>query len=118
MAETTAIEWTDATWNPIVGCSVVSPGCMRLHYGRTPDFSPRYAFAEKGVEFAAFDDDALTFRVGKKAAGRLLDGVEHNAMPEAGVVNRTRFLDLNRREDDEIRSHESPDEKRSIYGGY
>ena len=23
----TSIEWTDATWNPVVGCSRVSPGC-------------------------------------------------------------------------------------------
>ena len=21
------IEWTDATWNPVTGCSKVSPGC-------------------------------------------------------------------------------------------
>lgn len=27
MSATTGIEWTDASWNPIVGCSVVSPGC-------------------------------------------------------------------------------------------
>jgi protein gp37 len=25
------IEWTEATWNPIVGCSVVSPGCARCY---------------------------------------------------------------------------------------
>lgn len=27
----TSIEWTDAVWNPIVGCSKVSPGCSRCY---------------------------------------------------------------------------------------
>lgn len=27
MAGTTSIEWADATWNPTVGCTKVSPGC-------------------------------------------------------------------------------------------
>lgn len=27
MGDRTGIEWTDATWNPVVGCSKVSPGC-------------------------------------------------------------------------------------------
>lgn len=27
MGEGTKIEWTDETWNPIVGCSITSPGC-------------------------------------------------------------------------------------------
>ena len=27
MGDKTGIEWTDATWNPVTGCSKVSPGC-------------------------------------------------------------------------------------------
>lgn len=27
MGATTSIEWTDATWNPVRGCSRISPGC-------------------------------------------------------------------------------------------
>ncbi len=27
MADNTPIEWADATWNPVTGCSKVSPGC-------------------------------------------------------------------------------------------
>jgi protein gp37 len=39
VSDGTKIEWTDATWNPITGCSVVSPGCtncyaMKLAGGR------------------------------------------------------------------------------------
>ena len=31
MADTTGIEWTDATWNPIRGCSRVSEGCRNCY---------------------------------------------------------------------------------------
>jgi protein gp37 len=27
MAQTSTIEWTEATWNPVTGCTKVSPGC-------------------------------------------------------------------------------------------
>lgn len=31
MAENSKIEWTDATWNPTVGCSVISAGCTNCY---------------------------------------------------------------------------------------
>jgi len=31
MADQTHIEWTDATWNIVTGCSVVSPGCTNCY---------------------------------------------------------------------------------------
>jgi protein gp37 len=31
MAQSSAIEWTEATWNPVTGCSQVSPGCAHCY---------------------------------------------------------------------------------------
>src|SRR2546430_4112768 len=31
MADRSAIEWTEATWNPVTGCSEVSPGCAHCY---------------------------------------------------------------------------------------
>jgi protein gp37 len=31
MSQTSAIEWTDATWNPLRGCRKVSPGCKNCY---------------------------------------------------------------------------------------
>src|SRR5215212_4577888 len=39
MGQQTAIEWTDATWNPVTGCTEVSPGCDNC-YART--FAERF----------------------------------------------------------------------------
>jgi len=34
MAATTGIEWTDATWNPVTGCTKISPGCKNCYAER------------------------------------------------------------------------------------
>jgi len=34
MATGTSIEWTDATWNPVTGCTKVSPGCKHCYAER------------------------------------------------------------------------------------
>lgn len=31
MSETSKIEWTDATWNPVRGCTKISPGCAHCY---------------------------------------------------------------------------------------
>lgn len=31
MSDNTSIEWTDATWNPVRGCTKISPGCKHCY---------------------------------------------------------------------------------------
>lgn len=39
MADASAIEWTDATWNPVTGCTKISRGCDNCYAAR---FSERF----------------------------------------------------------------------------
>ncbi|WP_367128272.1 DUF5131 family protein [Saccharothrix sp. HUAS TT1] len=51
MGDKTRIEWTDATWNPVTGCTRVSEGCRRCYIERTPPFRTagrRFDSAEVG----------------------------------------------------------------------
>ena len=34
MADSTAIEWTNATWNPVTGCTKIGPGCDNCYAER------------------------------------------------------------------------------------
>ena len=48
MAEHTTIEWTDATWNPIRGCTKISPGCKNC-------YAERFAERFRGVKGHPFE---------------------------------------------------------------
>ena len=48
MSDKSSIEWTDATWNPVRGCTKLSPGCKHC-YAKT--FAERF----KGVEGHAYE---------------------------------------------------------------
>lgn len=39
MADGSAIEWTDATWNPVTGCTKITSGCLHCYAAR---FSERF----------------------------------------------------------------------------
>src|SRR2546426_2975287 len=51
MADRSTIEWTDATWNPVTGCTKVSPGCKHCYaltfaerFRGVPDHPFEYGF--------------------------------------------------------------------------
>ncbi len=46
MALDSAIEWTDATWNPVTGCTKVSPGCKFCYAERLTERFGRQPFTE------------------------------------------------------------------------
>jgi protein gp37 len=75
----TTIEWTDATWNPVAGCTVLSPGCtncyaMRMAARLDAMGVPKYAKLTrktggraKWVGKVRFDEKALSIPLGWKA---------------------------------------------------
>jgi protein gp37 len=52
MSDRSSIEWTEATWNPITGCTEVSPGCDNC-YART--FAERFRDVEGHPYEQGFD---------------------------------------------------------------
>lgn len=68
------------------GATGVTPGRMKLHYGGTRTKKPQHAFAQRGVGFQSLHDGKLTFRIGKKAAGRLLDDSTWDQFPKVGAA--------------------------------
>lgn len=80
MADKSAIEWTDATFNPWVGCAKVSPGCAHC-YAET--------WADRYSDGAVWGDDGVRRRTSAAnwrkplrwaelaAGGRLPDGSEN-----------------------------------------
>lgn len=58
MAQNSAIEWTEATWNPTTGCTKVSPGCAHCYAERMAHRlqamgQPRY---DQGFQLKLQDD--------------------------------------------------------------
>jgi protein gp37 len=49
MSDGTSIEWTDATWNPVSGCTKISPGCDHC-------YAERFAERFRGVAGHPFEN--------------------------------------------------------------
>jgi len=63
MAGSTAIEWTDATYNPITGCTVISPGCTNCYAMKLAGTRLRNHPSRKGLTKVVNDRSVWTGEV-------------------------------------------------------
>jgi len=87
MSDNSRIEWTDATWNPVTGCSKVSPGCKHCYAERLAARlkamgNPRY---RAGFE-VTLHPDLLSLPLAWKRPRRVfvnsMSDLFHEAVPE------------------------------------
>ena len=57
---------------------------FKIHY-RTSWREIGHAYSKAGVDIGSLADGKIMFRVGKAAAGALLDGEVHDALPKGGA---------------------------------
>lgn len=62
MSDKTSIEWTDATWNPVRGCSVVSEGCRNCY---AMQVAARFSGKGQAYESLAYRNESGAHWTGK-----------------------------------------------------
>ncbi len=99
MAQGSSIEWTESTWNPVTGCTKVSPGCKHCYAERMAARlqamgQPNYA---RGFE-VTLHERALELPLAWKKAQTVfvnsMSDLFHNDVPEAFI---RRVFDVMRR---------------------
>jgi len=101
MAET-SIEWTDATWNPVAGCTVITPGCsncyaMRMaarldamgvekYAGLTRKSGDRYVWTGKVTLDERSLDAPLGWRKPRKIFVNSMSDLFHTDVPEEFIA--------------------------------
>jgi protein gp37 len=87
MSDHSGIEWTDATWNPVTGCTKVSPGCKHCYAERLAlrlqaMGNPRY----RGGFAVTLHPDQLTLPLGWRQPRRIfvnsMSDLFHEVVPE------------------------------------
>ena len=90
MASETGIEWTDVTWNPVVGCTPVSSGCLNCYAARMsrrleamgkPEYQPRHVLAVLGTPYDPHEPAKVT-RIAEVRAGRPVFTGDVRLVPE------------------------------------
>lgn len=85
-----AIEWTGVTWNPVTGCTKVSPGCARCYAERLARRlramgSPKYAAGFEVALHRETLDDPLRWRQPRLVFVNSMSDLFHDAVPDAFV---------------------------------
>jgi protein gp37 len=90
VSDQTAIEWTDATWNPIRGCTLISPGCANC-YAQT--FAERFRGVpghpyEQGFDLRLVPEklgDPFRWSRPKRVFVNSMSDLFHESVPEAYI---------------------------------
>lgn len=94
-----AIEWTESTWNPVTGCTKISPGCKHCYAERMANRlqamgQPNY---RRGFELSLHDhaiELPLTWKTPQTVFVNSMSDLFHEGVPEAFLV---RVFDIMRR---------------------
>lgn len=97
MAEKSKIEWTDATWNPVRGCTKISPGCKHC-YAET--FAERFRGVPGHPYEQGFDlrlvpekmDQPLEWRRPRLVFVNSMSDLFHEGIPTSYIVKVARVM--------------------------
>jgi protein gp37 len=89
MSSNSASEWTDATWNPVTGCTKVSPGCAHCYIERTPAFRIAGRRFVRGAIPVVMHDDRLDqplhWRKPRRVFVNSLSDIYHDDLADAFI---------------------------------
>lgn len=97
MAQKSTIEWTDATWNPVRGCTKISPGCKHC-------YAERFAERFRGVRGHPFEQgfalrlvpekmaDPLRWRTPRRIFVNSMSDLFHEGVPDSYVEEICRVM--------------------------
>ncbi len=91
MSSSSKIEWTDASWNPVTGCTQLSPGCdhcYALAFAERFRGVPRHPF-QQGFDLKLWPERLalpLTWRRPKRIFVNSMSDLFHESVPDAFIV--------------------------------
>ena len=99
MADNSKIEWTDATWNPVRGCTKISPGCKHC-YAET--FAERFRGVpghpyEQGFDLRVVPEklfEPLGWKASRMVFVNSMSDLFHDGVPDDYVLAVARVMEM------------------------